>query len=129
VFLDLVCFKHVNDTLDHAIGDDLLVAVAQKPQGFVRNTDTMACLGGDEFVIMLDNPANQDEVVHIANRIITVINEPMAFGDKVAQEGTSISIALFHADGISAVELIKSADNAMYATKRAGKNVYRFFVP
>ena len=129
LFLDLDRFKFVNDTLGHAIGDDLLIEVARKLQGLVRLADTVARLGGDEFVVMLDNPANQDEVVHIANRIITVINEPMEFGGQVANVGTSIGIAIFPADGSSASESLKSADNAMYQAKHAGRNTYRLFAP
>ena len=127
LFLDLDRFKAVNDTLGHAVGDDLLVAVAQKLQALVRQSDTVARLGGDEFVIMLDNPAHQDEVVHIANRIIAVISEPMAFNGQTAQVGTSIGIAMFPADGATAAELIKSADTALYQAKQAGRNTYRFF--
>ena len=82
LFLDLDRFKAVNDTLGHAVGDDLLVAVSQKLQALVRQSDTVARLGGDEFVVMLDNPANREEVAQIANRIIAVINEPMAFNLK-----------------------------------------------
>ena len=129
MFLDLDRFKVVNDTLGHAIGDDLLVAVGQKLQALVRQSDTVARLGGDEFVIMLDNPANREEVVHIAERIIVVINEPLEFHGKTAQVGTSIGIAMYPADGATAAELIKSADAAMYESKHAGRNTYRFFVP
>jgi diguanylate cyclase (GGDEF)-like protein/PAS domain S-box-containing protein len=127
LFLDLDRFKFVNDTLGHAIGDDLLIAVAQKLQALVRQSDTVARLGGDEFVIMLDNPANRQEVVLIAERIISVINEPMNFHGSTAQVGTSIGIAMFPTDGATADELLKSADTAMYEAKRAGRNAYRFF--
>lgn len=127
MFIDLDQFKLVNDTLGHAIGDDLLVDVAKKLLALVRQSDTVARLGGDEFVIMLDNPANQEEVVHIAKRVIAVINEPMAFHGKTAQVGTSVGIAMYLADDATAAELIKNADTAMYKAKQAGKNTYRFF--
>jgi len=127
LFLDLDRFKVVNDTLGHEIGDDLLKTVAQKLQALVRLSDTVARLGGDEFVILLDNPLNQDKVIDIATRIIATINEPMMFRGKVAQVGTSIGIALYPEDGHTSAELIKHADTAMYASKGAGKNTYRFF--
>lgn len=127
LFLDLDRFKLVNDTLGHAIGDDLLMAVAKKLQALVRQSDTVARLGGDEFVILLDNPVSTIEVATIANRIIAVINEPLEFHGKTAQVGTSIGIAMYPEHGATATELIKNADTAMYAAKHAGKNTYRFF--
>jgi diguanylate cyclase (GGDEF)-like protein/PAS domain S-box-containing protein len=127
LFLDLDRFKLVNDTLGHAIGDELLVAVAQKLQALVRQSDTVARLGGDEFVIMLDNPANRQEVVHIAERIVAVISEPMHLQGKTAQVGTCIGIAMYPADGVTAAELLRNADSCMYEAKRAGRNTYRFF--
>ena len=127
MFLDLDRFKVVNDTLGHAVGDELLIAVAGKLQALVRQSDTVARLGGDEFVIKLDNPANQDEVRHIADRVIAVINEPIEIGDHTVHVGASVGIAIFPSDGATAAELLKSADAAMYGAKRAGKNRYQFF--
>jgi diguanylate cyclase (GGDEF)-like protein/PAS domain S-box-containing protein len=126
LFLDLDRFKLVNDTLGHGIGDELLQAVAKKLQALVRQSDTVARVGGDEFVVLLDNPANQDEVAHIASRIIETINEPMTFRGQMAQVGTSIGIAMHPLDGDTPDALLKSADTAMYAAKAAGKNTWRF---
>ncbi len=128
MFLDLDRFKFVNDNLGHEIGDDVLMTVAQKLQTQVRQSDTVARLGGDEFVIVLDNPESKDEVSRIGDRIVAIINEPMALRGKAAQVGTSIGIALYPADGRTSAELLKSADTAMYAAKDAGKNTYRFFI-
>jgi diguanylate cyclase (GGDEF)-like protein/PAS domain S-box-containing protein len=127
MFLDLDRFKYVNDNLGHDIGDDLLKAVAQKLLAMVRHSDTVARFGGDEFVVLLDNPANENEIAEIANRIVATVNEPMEFRGKVAQVGTSIGIALYPTDGETSAQLIKSADTAMYAAKDSGKNTYRFF--
>ena len=129
LFLDLDRFKFVNDNFGHDIGDDLLKSVAQKLQALVRHSDTVARLGGDEFVIKLNNPANGEEVAHIAERIVTVINEPMVFGGKTVQVGTSIGIALYPTDGETPAELIRNADTALYAAKSSGKNTYRFYSP
>jgi diguanylate cyclase (GGDEF)-like protein/PAS domain S-box-containing protein len=129
MFLDLDRFKFVNDNFGHNVGDDLLRAVAQKLLTLVRQSDTVARLGGDEFVIQLRNPANKAEIADIAHRIISVINEPMEFRGNAVQVGTSIGIAIFPADGHTAVDLIKNADAAMYAAKDAGKNTFRFYEP
>ena len=127
LFLDLDRFKFVNDTLGHAVGDDLLKVIAQRLTSLVRQSDTVARLGGDEFVVVLDNPADLDEVAHIASRIVSTINVPMEFQGKLAQVGASIGIAIHPADGNTTAELLKSADCAMYAAKHAGKNIFRFF--
>ena len=127
LFLDLDGFKHVNDTLGHAVGDDLLKVVAQILLASVRQSDTVARLGGDEFVIMLDNPANRDEVTHIASRIVTKINEPMSLRGHPIHIGTSMGIAIFPNDGSTPTDLVQNADKAMYAAKTSQKNTYRFF--
>lgn len=129
MFLDLDRFKVVNDTLGHEIGDDLLRAVAKKLQAQVRQSDTVSRLGGDEFIILLDSPANDEEVAYIAGRVLAAISEPMEFRGRVAQVGASIGIAMFPRDGNTPVELMKRADAAMYAVKEGGRNTYRFFKP
>ncbi len=129
MFLDLDRFKAVNDTLGHEIGDDLLRAVAQRLQAQVRQSDTVSRLGGDEFIILLDSPANDEEVACIAGRVLASISEPMEFRGRVAQVGASIGIAMFPRDGRTPGELMKRADAAMYAVKEGGRNTYRFFEP
>ncbi len=127
LFLDLDHFKLVNDKLGHDVGDDVLIAVAQKLQVMVRESDTVGRLGGDEFILLLDNPASKDEVEHVSNRIIAAISEPMEFRGKTARVGTSIGIAMYPGDAVSATGLIQRADSAMYEAKNAGKNTFRFF--
>lgn len=129
LFLDLDQFKHINDTLGHQVGDELLVQVAQRLLALVRQNDTVARLGGDEFIILLDNPLNQEDVAHIAARIVATIHAPMALRGHQVQVGASVGIALHPSGGNTAAALIRSADSAMYAAKRAGKNTYRFFTP
>ncbi|MBC7455045.1 MAG: diguanylate cyclase, partial [Massilia sp.] len=128
LFLDLDQFKSINDRLGHHVGDDVLIVVARKLQALLRQSDTVARLGGDEFVILLDSPRGRDDVVDIAERIIASIHEPMTLRGETARVGTSMGIALFPADGASAAQLINQADSAMYASKKAGKNTYRFFL-
>ena len=127
LFLDLDRFKCVNDTFGHNVGDDLLKMVAQKLLAQVRQSDTVARLGGDEFVIQLRNRANEDEVKHIAERIICSINEPMELSGTQVQIGVSIGVAMFPQDSNDSSALMKHADMAMYAAKDAGKNTIRFF--
>jgi diguanylate cyclase (GGDEF)-like protein len=90
----------------------------------VRQSDTVARLGGDEFVLLLDSPKSQDEVLHVAQRVVKDINEPMALREQMAHVGVSIGIAFFPKDGRTPRELLKSADAAMYRAKEAGKNTY-----
>jgi len=127
LFLDLDGFKAVNDALGHAAGDALLIAVARKLQSLVRQTDTVARLGGDEFVIKLDRPENRDEVVHVAERILQTINEPLDIQGHAIQLGISIGIAVYPENGHSAEALIRHADEAMYEAKKLGRNQHRFF--
>ncbi|MBC7682572.1 MAG: diguanylate cyclase [Ferruginibacter sp.] len=127
LFLDLDQFKHINDTLGHQVGDELLVEIAHRLRDLVRQNDTVARLGGDEFIILLDNPLNQDDVAHIAARIVATIQAPMVLCGQQVQVGASVGIALHPSGGNTAAELIRSADNAMYEAKRSGKNTYRFF--
>lgn len=126
MFLDLDGFKKVNDTLGHAVGDDVLKTVAARISGLLRNSDTVARLGGDEFVILLDNPESNESISQIGTRVIAVINEPMQFGEVEAHVGTSIGIAVCQYGTETSETLLTRADHAMYAAKAAGKNVYRF---
>lgn len=126
MFLDLDGFKNVNDTLGHSIGDEVLKTVATRLSGLLRNSDTVARLGGDEFVVLLDNPESSEVIARIGARVISVVNEPMHFDDTEAHVGTSIGIAVFKDSACSPEALLKKADEAMYAAKAAGKNVYRF---
>ena len=126
MFLDLDGFKKVNDTLGHSIGDEVLKTVATRLSGLLRNSDTVARLGGDEFVVLLDNPESSERIAQIGARVIAVLNEPMQFDDVQAHVGTSIGISVFQDGSDSPEALLKRADDAMYAAKAAGKNVYRF---
>ena len=127
LFLDLDGFKAVNDSLGHAVGDTVLVEVAQRLLSLLRQTDTVSRLGGDEFVVLLDNPANEQEVARIAMRIVSSLNAVMDIGPHRAVVGVSVGIARYPIDGCTPAELLKSADTAMYAAKAAGKGSFQFF--
>ncbi len=129
LFLDLDGFKAVNDSLGHDAGDDLLVAVANALRPLVRQTDTVARLGGDEFVVLLDNPESVDQIGRVAARIVETLSQPLNLDGKPAQIGVSIGISLHPAAGQTANGLLRSADAALYAAKRAGKGRWCFFEP
>lgn len=126
LFLDLDAFKEVNDCLGHDAGDAVLKVIAWRLLKLVRQADTVARLGGDEFVVMLDGPTGHHEIEAIAQRIIGVVGEPISYDTQIACVGTSIGIAVMPQDALTAHNLLKRADTAMYAAKNAGKNTYRF---
>jgi diguanylate cyclase (GGDEF)-like protein/PAS domain S-box-containing protein len=126
MFLDLDGFKLVNDTWGHEIGDQVLKTVSSRLLSLLRPSDTVARFGGDEFVLLLDNPGSRDNVAIIASRIIEAVNAPMSFDQKIAHVGTSIGIAFCVKEVTSPDDLLKNADDAMYEAKAAGKNTYRF---
>lgn len=128
VFLDLDGFKGVNDKLGHTAGDLLLKQVAERLKGAVRTSDTLARLGGDEFTMIL-NIRDAADAEAVAQKVLQTIREPYNLGGNMVDTvGTSIGIALYPQHGAQAADLIKAADNAMYAAKDAGKNTYRFAV-
>nr|WP_082708587.1 diguanylate cyclase [Marinobacterium profundum] len=127
MFLDLDGFKLVNDQFGHKGGDDLLQLVAARLLALVRKSDTVARVGGDEFIFVLDNPKGKDEIMSVANRVVSSINEPMDILGEVIQIGTSVGIAMFPDDAHTYVDLMKNADTAMYAAKEAGRNHINFF--
>lgn len=129
LFLDLDGFKLVNDQFGHSVGDDLLKEVAKRLLALVRKSDTVARVGGDEFIFILNNPKGKDEITYVANRIVSSINEPIDIFGEVLQIGASVGIAMFPADGRTSVDLIKSADRAMYAAKGSGRNNISFYSP
>ena len=127
MFLDLDRFKIINDTLGHDAGDELLKEVAIRLNACVRSGDTVSRQGGDEFVIVLAEVAQQADVALVADKIIDTLAKPVAFNGQQLQVTTSIGIAMFPSNGTDdAQELMKKADIAMYAAKEAGRNRYQF---
>ena len=127
LFLDLDRFKHVNDTLGHAMGDQLLVEVARRLSVGRRKSDTIARLGGDEFVVLVDCDDEETKISRLAATLIDQLSQPIMIGDRQIFSGTSIGISVFPADGGDAETLIKNADLAMYTAKDAGRNTFCFF--
>ena len=129
IFMDLDHFKHVNDSLGHAVGDELLKAVAQRLTGALRASDTICRLGGDEFVVLLSDldDVEVDGVAEVAKKILRQVAQPCVLGGTEVNVGASLGIALFPGDGEDPDTLMKRADAAMYRSKREGRNRYHFF--
>ncbi len=128
LFLDLDKFKPVNDTQGHGAGDALLQAVAERIRHQVRESDTVARVGGDEFTVILPDIARREEAATVAGKIIAALGAPFQLGAQwpEVEIGASIGIALYPADGGDADALVKAADAAMYSAKQAGGS-FQFF--
>jgi diguanylate cyclase (GGDEF)-like protein len=129
MFLDLDGFKSVNDTWGHDAGDQVLRQVARRFTGILRQADQLARIGGDEFVMMIDDLTDSDDVEIIAQKLINELKTPIEFtySEKETRQvsiGVSIGIAFFPEHGTTLDELVKVADRAMYDVKRQGKNNY-----
>ena len=126
LYLDLDGFKAVNDDLGHEAGDKLLVEAAHRLKSHVREVDTVARMGGDEFTIILDDVHSRETIRTIANKLIEAISAPYHHVSEKHQVTMSMGIALYPDDSNNREVLITAADNAMYGAKNSGKNCYRF---
>ncbi len=129
LFIDLDGFKQVNDTLGHAQGDALLIEAATRIATCVRASDTLARLGGDEFTIILSGLDHVSSIERIAHNVIAVLNQPFVLGSDSAYVSASVGIALYPSDASDPEELLRHADQAMYAAKNGGRNRYSYFTP
>ncbi|MBU5613985.1 EAL domain-containing protein [Geomonas azotofigens] len=127
LFLDLDHFKQINDTLGHPAGDLLLQSVAQRLKGCVRESDTVARIGGDEFNVLMPDLAQADDVGTVVNKIMGVFQAPFRLEGIEVKVGTSVGISMFPADGDSCDELLQKADSAMYTAKQNLGNSYQFY--
>jgi diguanylate cyclase (GGDEF)-like protein/PAS domain S-box-containing protein len=132
IFIDLDNFKEVNDTLGHHIGDALLIMVAKKIREVVRDEDTIARIGGDEFIVLLDNVGNNKvdakiNINNLAEKIKEALNSITHLDGKINVSTPSIGITLFSDSSVSIKDIIKQADTAMYVAKKQGKNAIEFF--
>ena len=125
--LDLDQFKAVNDTFGHPAGDKLLKIVADRLRGLVRETDTIARMGGDEFVVVQAPIADPAESTSLAQRIIALMSEPFDLDGHQAVIGASVGIAVGPSDGLKPDELLRNADLALYRAKGDGRGTFRFF--
>ncbi len=128
LLLDLDGFKRVNDSLGHAIGDQLLQVIARRIAGTVRAGETVARLGGDEFAVVLESASDSEQPEVLAERLLTVLRRPMELGGREVVVGVSIGIALANVED-DAESVLRNADTAMYAAKASGKACVRTFDP
>jgi diguanylate cyclase (GGDEF)-like protein len=126
LFIDLDGFKLANDSFGHDAGDCVLQSVAQRIQHSIRAADTACRIGGDEFLVILGEIADQTSAAVAAQKIIELINQPIDFNGQPLQVGCSIGISLFPDNANDSKNLRKAADSAMYQVKRAGKNNFTF---
>lgn len=127
MFIDLDHFKQVNDTLGHDMGDVLLKEATQRLSRCVRNTDTVARLGGDEFAVILDELDDPKIAERVAQNILQNLAEPFTLGREQAYISASIGVSFYPKDAAEIDELLKDADQAMYAAKDHGRNCHRYF--
>jgi diguanylate cyclase (GGDEF)-like protein len=126
-FLDLDEFKPVNDDFGHSVGDLLLVEMANRMQSNIRESDTVARMGGDEFAILLINIKNIEECETIITKILDSINEPYTLvNNESVNVSASIGVTLYPHDNVPSDMLLRHADQAMYVAKESGKNQYVF---
>ncbi|HVE71737.1 MAG TPA: EAL domain-containing protein [Thermoanaerobaculia bacterium] len=129
MFLDLDRFKIVNDTLGHSLGDDLLRANATRLRSVLREGDTIARMGGDEFTVLLTDLTDVRDAARIAQKLLDTVAQPVRVEGHELYVTTSIGIAVYPNDGDTAELLLKNADSAMYRAKEAGHNSYRLCTP
>lgn len=129
LFIDVDNFKSINDRWGHEGGDAVLKIVAQRLDATTRKADAVARMGGDEFVVLLDNPAHRDDIINIAEKLLSSVRSPIVFGGQELQVGFSIGISQYPDDGQTVAELMARADHAMYEAKAAGRNGFRFSSP
>ncbi|WP_052452172.1 putative bifunctional diguanylate cyclase/phosphodiesterase [Noviherbaspirillum autotrophicum] len=126
-FLDLDNFKHINDSLGHSVGDELLSGVAKRLTSQVRHSDTVSRLGGDEFVVLVLEDTDVEHFPFTAEKILRALAAPHHLSGNELHVTTSIGISLFPDDGADAETLVKNADIAMYHAKKNGRNNFQFF--
>ncbi len=129
MMLDLDNFKEVNDTLGHQVGDLLLVESAKRISAVVRESDTLARQGGDEFIVLLTNLADRDGVSTVAKSIVKTMDKPFVLQDCEVKSSVSIGVTIFPNDGEDTGQLLKNADLALYRAKAKGRNTFQLYVP
>ncbi len=129
LYMDLDHFKHINDSLGHAVGDQLLQSAARRLQACVRLSDTVCRQGGDEFVVLLAEVEAAHDAALAAEKLIEAMTEPHVIGDHRLHVTVSIGISLYPDDGKDVETLLKNADIAMYHAKKNGRNTYQVFTP
>ena len=128
LYLDLDGFKRINDSFGHDAGDKLLEEVSKRIVSILRDSDTVARMGGDEFTVILCNVLSSEGIKFVANKIIDAIADPYLINGQICLISVSIGISIFPNSGNSPDQLLKLPDEAMYLAKQNGKNCYRISV-
>jgi diguanylate cyclase (GGDEF)-like protein/PAS domain S-box-containing protein len=129
LFLDLDGFKHINDSLGHSVGDQLLQSIAKRLVDCGRASDTVSRQGGDEFVVLLSEVHRPEDAAIAASRMLTAVAEAHVLDEHELHVTTSIGVSVYPDDGEDAETLIKNADTAMYQAKENGRHSYQYFKP
>ena len=127
LYLDLDGFKYVNDEFGHAVGDRLLTLAAQRMQGMLRDYDFIARVGGDEFVIIMQDGEEAKITLAVAKKLVAFLSEPFSIGTVVCKVGVSIGIAFYPEHGLDGGQLLHNADQAMYKAKQNGKSQFALY--
>lgn len=127
LFIDLDRFKPVNDSLGHGIGDKLLKMVAERMQANVRHSDTVGRLGGDEFIVLLNQIKTTDDAAHVAGKLITAVTKPYRIEEHDLSLSASIGISIYPDHGSEADVLLRNADASMYRVKKTRRGQYQFY--
>ena len=127
LFLDLDKFKPINDTYGHDVGDELLRQMAQRIKAAVRDSDVVARIGGDEFIVLLEGLANDDDAAKLAEKIVSSTSQLCQIGSHNITASVSIGISMYPQDATTSEELLKEADLAMYSAKHDSRGSFRFF--
>lgn len=129
LFLDVDRFKHINDSLGHAIGDQLLKSIARRLVSCVRNVDTVSHQGGDEFVVLLSEVARANDAAFIADKILDAMSRPHRIDHQELHVTVSVGIGVYPDDGTDADTLLRNADLALFHAKARGRSNHQFFEP
>lgn len=129
LYLDLDRFKQINDALGHAAGDEILKQAGRRLLGSVRQSDTVARIGGDEFVVLLEAPDSEATIMAVAEKIRSALNEPFDLQGRRLQTPPSVGVAIFPEHGSADEQLLNNADDAMYEAKKAGGNCVKLSEP
>ena len=128
-FIDLDRFKVINDSLGHVSGDEVLVRVARRLRGALREIDTIARQGGDEFVVVLAEQPTVESIINVVERMTDEVSEPFTIDGRELYVTCSIGVALYPNDGGDVTALLRNADAAMYSAKERGRNTFQFYAP
>jgi diguanylate cyclase (GGDEF)-like protein len=127
LFIDLDKFKKINDTFGHDVGDFLLKRVAKRISSCVRDTDTVARIGGDEFTAILIDVCDVEQVIFVVEKILSELRKPFQIQKNLIHISGSIGVTISPEDGIKSIDLLRNADHSMYVAKKSGSNLFEFY--